>query len=297
MAINLSDRLAQGDVILIDGATGTEIERRGVPMVDKVWSGAAALTHPHVIQDVHEDYIRIGAEVIIANTYACSRHVLEGAGLGADFEYLNRVGVDLARAARNAVGGQVAVAGSISTTEMRGEFPSVDVGRQNFLDQARIQADAGVDLIALEMLRDITQTQLALDAVYAAGLPVWAGYSCVMRDGEPWLYNLNDRLSDALRAVAGQPLELVAIMHSEVADIDRCLDVVAEHWDGPVGVYAHMGRIEGVRWIYDGTLPPADYMERCLGWVERGVQVIGGCCGIGPDHIAHLREHLPAAVG
>lgn len=294
MSTQLADRLAGGDVILIDGATGTEIERRGVPMVDGVWSGAAALTHPEVIQAVHEEYIRQGAEVIIANTYACSRHVLDRVGIGDEFERLNRVGVEIALAARAAVEAvDVVVAGSISTTEMGREQPPVDVGRVNYRDQARIQAEAGAQMIALEMLREITQTQLALDGVRETGLPVWVGYACRTVDSEPWLWNLNDRLADALGELAGQPIELVAIMHTEIDDIDISLDVLQEHWGGPIGVYAQMGRLEGVNWVYGDTVSPAEYTKKCLRWVDRGVQVIGGCCGIGPEHIAHLRANLP----
>ena len=292
----LTTRLSNGDVVLIDGATGSEIERRGVAMIDKVWSGVAVLDHPDVVQAVHEDYIRRGAELVIANTYACSRHVLEQAGFGDEFERVNRIGVELALAARDAVGNDdVVVAASISTTEMErpGEQPAVEVARKNYLDQARIHAEAGADMFALEMMREITHTQLALDAVYVTGLPVWAGYACRMRDGEPWLVNMNDRLAEGLEAIAGQPIELVAIMHTEVDDIDPCLDVVLERWDGPVGVYPHLGLFENFSWIYNDSLPPEKFTEMCLGWIDRGVQVVGGCCGIGPEHISHLRDRMP----
>ena len=144
-------------------------------------------------------------------------------------------------------------------------------------------------MIALEMMREITHTQLALDAVYKTGLPVWAGYSCTVIDGEPWLWSGNDRLVDGLAAIADQPIELVAIMHTEVNDIDVCLDVLHKNWDGPVGVYAHMGRLDGVSWIFDNTVSPEEYAVRCKRWVEGGVNVVGGCCGIGPDHVALLQ--------
>lgn len=293
----LSQRLADGEVILIDGATGTEVERRGGAMDAQVWSGVAALSHPEIILEVHEDYIRRGAQLVIANTYSCSRHLLERAGYGDHFEELNRRGVQLAEAARDGTGADhVVVAGSISTTEMFGVQPDIEVARVNYRDQARLQAEAGADVIALEMLRDVEMTQAALNAVYAAGVPVWAGYSGVMVGAEPWLFGEEVRLAEALGAVEGQPIEAVTIMHTEVGVVDACLDVVADHWDGPVGVYAHMGRFEIPHWIYDGVISPEEYTEHALRWVDRGVQIIGGCCGVGPEHISHLREHLPARV-
>jgi len=78
----ISDRLASGGEILIDGATGSELERRGVPMDDHAWCGPSVTTHSHVLKDIHKDYIAAGAEVIITNTFASSRQMLEPAGYG-----------------------------------------------------------------------------------------------------------------------------------------------------------------------------------------------------------------------
>ena len=84
----LMQRLDKGETILIDGATGTEIERRGVPMVDNAWNGLGAKTHPAVVRGVHEDYIRSGAQIVISNTFSTSRHVLQDAGYEEDFDLL-----------------------------------------------------------------------------------------------------------------------------------------------------------------------------------------------------------------
>ena len=66
----LMDRIANGERILIDGADGTEIERRGVPQLENAWNGGGASSHPVVLRRVHEDYIREGAEIVISNTFA-----------------------------------------------------------------------------------------------------------------------------------------------------------------------------------------------------------------------------------
>ena len=69
---SLGTRLANGERILIDGGTGSEVERQGAEMITGAWSGATALTHPDIVRDVHEQFIAAGAEVIFANTYALS---------------------------------------------------------------------------------------------------------------------------------------------------------------------------------------------------------------------------------
>ena len=66
---SLMKRAKDGECILIDGATGTEVERRGVPQHKNAWNGAAALSHPEILRQIHEDYINLGAEIVISNTF------------------------------------------------------------------------------------------------------------------------------------------------------------------------------------------------------------------------------------
>src|SRR3712207_2755816 len=96
----LQQRLDRGEVVILDGAMGTELERRGVPMDTVAWDAAALFTHPDTVREVHEDYIRAGADVIITNTFATARHVLEPAGMGERFRELNTRAVALAKEAR-----------------------------------------------------------------------------------------------------------------------------------------------------------------------------------------------------
>ncbi len=82
---DLRQRLHGGEVVVLDGAMGTELEKRGVPMDDAAWSAAALVTHTDTVREVHEDYIRAGADIITTNTFATARHVLEPAGMGEQF--------------------------------------------------------------------------------------------------------------------------------------------------------------------------------------------------------------------
>ena len=97
---HLSARLAAGEVVVIDGATGTELQARGVPMDDDAWCGVANLEHADVVRDVHADYIRAGASVVIANTFSTDRLRLGDAGLADRVEDANRNAVAAALEAR-----------------------------------------------------------------------------------------------------------------------------------------------------------------------------------------------------
>ena len=79
--IELSKRLAKGDILILDGAIGTEIERLGVRMDDAAWCGMANKTHPKAVRAMHDSYLAAGADIITANTYGTAPHVFEVAGL------------------------------------------------------------------------------------------------------------------------------------------------------------------------------------------------------------------------
>ena len=290
---SLANRLATGELILIDGATGTDIERRGVPMVQNAWCGASHLTHPDEVRAVHVDHISAGAELIIANTYASSRHLLAYADMEPHFEELNRRGVELAIEAREqAAAANVVVAGSMSTSTQGGEFPPIEVAEANYLEQGQILADAGAELIVLEMMRDIDHTQACLDGALATGLPVWMGLSCYLDDGVPMMWAGTDTLAAFMQRFGDSSVEVMSVMHTETEDVDACLDIVQAKWHGPVGVYAQSGVFEHPVWVFIDVISPQDYGDACQRWIDRGVQVIGGCCGIGHEHIAHLHSRL-----
>ncbi|MGI9464701.1 MAG: homocysteine S-methyltransferase family protein [Aestuariivirgaceae bacterium] len=284
-------RIRGGGRILIDGATGTEIERRGVPQLDNAWNGGGALSHPDILRKVHEDYIRQGAEIVISNTFATSRHALRDAGVEDQFERFNSRGVELAIEAREQLQRpDVLVAGGISYWSWSGDHPPLDALQDGVAQQAVIMAAAGADLLMLEMMVDIDRMMVTLEAAQASGLPVWAGLSCEPDAANAMCLVNGEPLSDALAALSGEGVPLVSIMHTEVGHIDACLDVMQDHWSGPIGVYAHTGDYADGKWIFDDTISPGDYAAGSRRWLARGVQVIGGCCGIRVDHIAALSE-------
>jgi len=287
---NLAARLNAGERILIDGGTGTEAERLGAKTIRGSWSGTIGLDSPDVLRTVHESYIAAGAEIIFANTYACSRHILAQVGHEDQFEHLNRLGIQLALEAReNANAPHVIVSGSMSTTEQGGAIPPHEVSFPNYVEQARIQVEAGAEMIALEMMRDLGTTKTILEATASVEVPLWLGMSCVMVDGRPMLYFGDDTLADAVGLLEGYDIELLSIMHTEASDVDACLDVLDDLWDGPVGVYAQVGGWNGKNWSFEPTITPDAHAELTQGWIDRGVQAVGGCCGIRPSHIEALK--------
>lgn len=285
----LMERLQKGEKIILDGATGTEVERRGVPQLDDAWNGGGALSHPKILQQIHEDYIRHGAEIIISNTFATSRHALSDAGVGHQFEEYNRRGVEIAINARtNMNKPNVLVAGGISYWSWTGNHPPLNELKESVSEQAAIMKQSSAELLLLEMMVDIDRMLVTLKAAQTSGLPVWVGLSCRPDDnGVMCLYN-KEPLSAVLDALADYQVPLINVMHTDVAHVEACLDILEEKWTGFVGVYAHTGDYIDGKWIFDNMISPEDYADYSRQWLTRQVQVIGGCCGIRADHIAAL---------
>jgi S-methylmethionine-dependent homocysteine/selenocysteine methylase len=306
----LNECLAHGDVVIMDGGVSTEIQQRGVALDSHVWSGTAHRDHPDIARRVHEDYIRVGAQVITANTFGTARHVLESVGIGDEFEAINRLAVAIAKEARDsAADGEVWIAGSISSMPPLTEVQTTARGpnvEANYRDQAEILADAGADVLVLEMMGDTEGAAPVIRAASTVGLPVWVGFSMSSTsDGRLIGYRTENEnlgmpvedfgaMADTLLAIGG---DAAGIMHSAVADTGPGLQMLAQRWNGPLLAYAETGKFMNPEWNFEQVVSPDDYAAEVERWVnDHGVQIVGGCCGTGPEHIRLLKERLPARL-
>ena len=289
----LIERLSRGQTILLDGATGTELQKRGAPMNHAVWSATATLTHPEILRQIHVDYILAGAKIIISNTFSTSRHLLAQAGMATDFPRLNRRAVEIAREARErAAQPGVYIGASISTENFEFNPPAIEQARSFFKEQAGIMAQAGADLILLEMMRDVEYTQAAIEAASSCGLPVWVGFSCqVDPTGEVRMWERNETLAHVIQNLdlPGEDC-LISIMHTLTEDVEPALEILQRAWSGYSGVYAHSGKFTMPNWQFIDMISPEEYAAAASGWLAQGAQMVGGCCGIGPDHIRALND-------
>ena len=292
-------QLEANEIVLIDGAMGTELQRRGVEMNKTAWSGAAVLTDPDKVRETHEDYIRAGASVIITNTFGSTRQMLEPAGFGDQVEKVHRDAVELARQARDNVADiPVAIAGSISTEPPafdRDSFLSPDRELEAYREAAGLLAEAGVDLLALEMIVDATHATRAMQAALETGLPVWLGAGCRKTDdGRIVSFDVAEiEFETMLDTLIPMGPEVVNIMHSPIEAIPDAIELVKQRWSGPIGVYPESGYFTKPHWNFVDVIPPADLVNEARGWVAAGVRLLGGCCGTSPDHIQALHDAMP----
>jgi S-methylmethionine-dependent homocysteine/selenocysteine methylase len=303
----ITDRLGTNEIILLDGGVSTELLKRGVPLDANVWSGLTTKTHPDQVLEVHEDYIRAGSEVITANTYSTARHVLESINLGHEAKALNLRSVQIAQQARdNAADGEVWIAGSMSSMPpLQGDHQAVidEHAQASYQELAEVLAEAGVDLIIAEMMRDIENATMVIKAAVSTGLPVWIGYSTMMAADGIDVKSLRWRDTDhadtthdfstLVKALSPLGGAAAGIMHTQVGNIGPALAVLGKHWSGPKLAYAETGRPVLPGWSFEEICSPEDYASEIDGWIkDHGVQIVGGCCGTGPEHIRAIKDHL-----
>ena len=316
----LETRLGQGEVILLDGAVGTQLQQMGVPMDNTAWAATALETHPYTVRRMHELYVGAGVDVITTNTYSSARHNLEPLGLGDRTGELNLRAVVLAQEARDRAARErpVLVAGSVSSFgivtggEPRGALHRLSKPRTaitaeqaeaNLREQATLLADAGVDLLLAESTSGPRLRRAVLEACLSTGLPVWVGFKCRRDPGDATVrvgYSSGDLLGPHVEKLMALGGSAVTVFHSTVADTTAALPLVAQHWPGPIGVYPEAERSDYTAISPDPgertRLSPSEFLEQARGWVADGVQIVGGCCGIGVEYIQLLRTELPARV-
>ncbi len=297
----VKNKLDNGNVVLLDGGTGSEIERLGVTMNDLAWCGVAHMEQPQVVRQVHESYIRAGADVIIANTFGTAPHVLKRLGLQDRTAEINQSAVTVALEARDNCGKDVCVAASVSSMPPFDDYiiPKNAEVREGFIRQAELLSEAGAELIIAEMMRDIDVSGMVISAARATGIPVWTGFSASMDDAGSltnYMSAVRDTGAMPFKQMAQQVLSLgcdaAGVMHSSVHDTGPALAELNELWDGPLFAYAESGHFIPPSWKFEDIIPAQDYLEYARQWIDQGVQIVGGCCGIGPEHISVLRDNM-----
>jgi homocysteine S-methyltransferase len=220
---------------------------------------------------------------------------------------LNLKSVQLAQQARDAVASEaVLIAGSMSSMPPLTSHREVAIDGQvesSYQELAESLASAGVDLIIAEMMRDVENASMVIRAAVSTGLPVLIGFSAMLADNGVDVRSLRwkntddtteahdfGEMVDQLKPLGGLA---AGVMHTRVEDTAPALAVLRRHWSGPLLAYAETGKLILPDWRYEEVSSPEQYAAEIDGWIrDYGVQIVGGCCGTGPEHIRALRELL-----
>jgi S-methylmethionine-dependent homocysteine/selenocysteine methylase len=288
---SLAARLAERELLVLDGATGTELERRGAATGLPLWSARALVDAPELVEAIHWDYVAAGADLLTANTFRTQRRTLARGGIGHLAAALTRSAVASARRAALgcAVDRPVCVVGSAPPLEdcFRPDLvPDDDALLREHAEHAEHLAAAGVDGILVETMNSSREAVAASRAARDTGLPVLVSFVCRddarLLSGEPLA-----RALERLEAIAPDALLVNCLPASKV---DACIAVLREA-ARPFGVYANLGA-PSEDGGHDEALEPDALAELAAVWRNAGATLLGGCCGTTPAHTFAMVQRL-----
>ena len=292
----IKEKLNNGKLVILDGAMGSELEKNGAKMDKNLWCGTCSVEFPELVTKVHEDYIKAGADVITTNTYACTPISMKNYGLEDSIQKFNQKRVEVAKKAIENSKKDIALAGSVSASGSFYKFGTKAM-IPGFKEQIKILTEEGVDLIILEAMSsqaDIVQTMI--ECSYKINIPIWLSISCVIDnetnnvmlgyndtiDSPPEVYEDFEKSLNRFSKLHKGP---ILIAHSDIGVTGKAIDIAKKNFNGILGAYPNTGYYEKPHWKFADNITPNDYLEYAKSWLKNGVQIIGGCCGLGVEEI------------
>lgn len=278
-------------LLLLDGATGTELNRRGIDTGLPLWSANALTTDAglSVLRQVHLDYLYAGADIITSNTFRTHRRVLAGKGFSA--RKLTHRAVATAKEAIAECGKPALVAGSLSSLEdcYRPDLvPPADECHAEHSERIEHLVQSGVDLLLIETMNSIREAVIAAKIATATGLPTWVAF---VGDEKGRILS-GESLTHAAEALLPLGVKALGVncmpSHTLAKPLSELRSVCDESF--PLIAYGNIGYVDAEQgWFNVNTIDPTSYLGHARNWPA---QIIGACCGSTPEHIRELRQGL-----
>lgn len=290
-------------ITLLDGGMGQELVARSGDEPTPLWATRVMIDHPGMVRDIHLDYFNAGASIATTNTYAIHHDRLERVDLDGMFHALHLRALAEAHEARGAVG-RGRIAGSLGplVASYRPEVTQpVTIAAPKYAEIARILGPH-VDIILCETMASVEMAHGAALGAQAAGKPVWLSVSVDDHDGSR--LRSGELVTDLASVIQALPIAAVLANCSVPEAMGDALAGL-KTLGLPFGAYANgFTHISG-NFLKDAPtvkelthrhdLTPEKYTDFAMAWVGMGATIVGGCCEVGPAHIAHLAASLRAA--
>ena len=300
------DTLGSAMVTVMDGGMGRELIRRGAALRSGLWSARALIDAPRVVVDVHRDFIKAGARVITTNSYSCVPSYLGKTGEGGRYAELAGLSGELAREAADGSADPVLVAGSLPPLDesYRPDLV-IDDSEARPIYAALAQAlQPHVDLFLCETMSCIRESRNAAEAALAAGaarnLPVYVSWTLNEEPGTG--LRSGESIRDAHAALADLPLAGFLFNCTHPNAIEAGIEQISQLTDLPTGGYPNRFDVpkgftlDGEISVHErADFETGQFVRAAQRFIDRGASFVGGCCGIGPEDIAALAEHLSRA--
>ncbi len=280
-------------ITILSGAFGTELQRRGFPTNLPLWSAGANLSAPQLVQEIHADYLRAGANLITTNTFRTNIRTWQRIGKRPLAKESTKRAIEHAVKTRNKINPKALVGGSITTVEdcySPNLVPARAELEEEHGEMVEYFAGEGLDFIILETMNTLLETEVLLAAAKPNGLPVWVSF--VTNPAGDLLSG--ERLEDAVALAKQFDVEAILLNCRPPLVIQAAADKLVANYSGVKGIYAngHGEPSDGLGWKFHENITPKTYLEHAKHWAKQGFSIIGGCCGTTPEYIELLAENL-----
>ena len=288
-------------ITILDGSIGQElVHRHGKPPTPH-WSTSVMLENPDLVAELHRDYFEAGADVATTNSYAVLPDRMEQFGHADQLDALLQTAGRIAQEARNAHGsGQVAGSlGPLGASYRPDLRFSPDDAVSLYRPVVELQAPF-VDLYIAETISSVEAAQNAVHALeHLTEKPIWVAFSTDDDDGTK--LRSGESLADVLEVLTSQQVEAVLINCTRPEVVSDALPIIARSGK-PFGAYANGFTRISSGFLGDAPtvdaltarkdLSPEAYADFAQNWVAAGATIVGGCCEVGPAHIAELKRRF-----
>jgi homocysteine S-methyltransferase len=291
----------KNDIILLDGGMGRELEAQGASIDPPLWSAHALSTNPEIVKNVHKSFIAAGSRVITTNTYAVVHYHLKHAHKSDEQPHLLDRAYNIARSARDETDCTVRIAASLpplSESYRADMVPDDDLLRKEYTLLINHAIKHQADILLGKTLSQAREARIIAQLAVEIDIPLWISFT-VNEAG-------NLRSGESLEEVAEELLEYgvtaLLVNCSTIENIERGIDIYQKLRQRRFFQYgAYANRYQEIRNDYtlalkstaiNEDISPADYTGAVKSWINKGASIIGGCCGIGPDYISHIRHNI-----
>ncbi len=298
----VEQKIGSGRCVVLDGATGTELPRGSSvngSAGERLWCADALANSPDSVLSVHRRYAKVGCDVISTDTWGLPNALHDSSKLWeatgpVHWMDLARRGIGLARRAASDAGraDECAVAFSLS-----GDIDTPE-GQETIRLLARMFEEESPDLILVETLSLVRpSTYETVERLLETGLPIWLSFRRCPHGlcgvfGEHWGGPEGDSFGRAAHRFEEMGVGALLINCIPPDHVSGMLPWLRDFTDLPLGVYPNLGYLSQSGWLSDAGVGGPEYAEMALRWREEGAQIVGGCCGVGPEHVEAAREAL-----
>jgi len=293
MTYRFVEKLAAGEVLISDGATGTNLQRMGLPLgaAGEVW----VLENPEAIRTLAQGFMNAGADILLTCTFGGTRIRLKDSNLVDEFVTVNQRAIEITREVVR--GSDVLVGGSIGPTgQMLAPLGTLTAAEADaeFAAQAKLMSEGGVDVIVIETLFDLNEAIAAVEGVRSVDQDIPLVCSFSFDRGTRTMMGVSPE--DVAAKIGVLDVDLLGINcgRSLVENLEA-LKRLRQVTEKPIWFKPNAGLPE----INDDgnpcyTISPEEMSDWVPQWIDAGAQIVGGCCGTSPEHLAEIAKAVHA---